>query len=403
MSKDDRSEKGQQPPSNSLAGRPEDDFVLRSHIDRGKSDRKRAERRLHLRAFDYWHALHGGKPMPFFGDLTAEGLLPFKRNCLLLEFMGVDIVVRFCGTELAPLLGGILPAGSRLVEAKIDTFSGALMSRLQSVEGRQEAAEFEFVDDPVECRGILLPFSARGQTAEFVMVVVNHRQRSIGAQERQKITVEDPVGSTTSQHEHLQDLAGECRQAGQTVVHPGVGTRESLYMALAEAYRFHIEASRDPAAYRKFLRNQGMRQQRRAPFTPALKLTFGPDYEKTRLTEYAAALSYAARHEVGPDNLPDFLSHEPGGIKGCVARERAFRRGDSEGQANPAREIAREIAREAARSLKSQPLQDLKLDEEYSLVLVRRDAKGGNQILTPVRSSDHMIERAISQALKQQE
>ena len=41
-----------------------------------------------------------------------------------------------------------------------------------------------------------------------------------------------------------------------------------------------------------------MKAQARAPMTPIVKLVFGADYDKTRLTEFAAALSYAEREAV---------------------------------------------------------------------------------------------------------
>lgn len=375
MSIDDTDNQGDMPTSNTPQERGQDDFVLRSRIDRGAASTKNSERRLHLRAFDYWHALHGSNPLPLFGDLTAEGLLPFKRNSLLLDFSGSDTIIRFCGAELAPLLGGVLRPGQSLAAAKLSAFPDALKARLGDADSRQEAAEFEFVDDPIECRGILLPFSARGETAEFVMVVVNHHRRATGLQDRAKVHLAEPADGVEAGESSIASFAERCKKAGDIVVHPGAGTRDGLYQALAQAYRFHIEAARDPNAYRQFLKSQGLRQQTRAPFTPALKLTFGSAYEKTRLTEYAAALSYAARQEIGPDELADFLRKEPGGIKGCVERERAIRRGGA--GPNP----ARERAVEAARKMPTVDLAALTIEHEFSLVLVRKDEKSGNKIL----------------------
>ncbi|MBO6504817.1 MAG: hypothetical protein JJ850_05445 [Kordiimonadaceae bacterium] len=393
MSIDETDQEGTVPTSNTPPERAQDDFVLRPEINRGERQAKKRERRLHLRAFDYWHALHGSNILPLFADLTAEGLLPFKRNSLLLDFSGQETIVRFCGAEMAPLLGGVLSPGQKLSSARLNVFAEALTARLHDQSSRQEAAEFEFIDGPLECRGILLPFSARGETAEFVMVVVNHRQKSLGAEEREKIHLEDPVSESVP--DPMEPLADACKKAGDIVVHPGASTRDGLYLALSQAYRFHIEAARDPAAYRRFLKAKGLRQQQRAPFTPALKLTFGANYEKTRLTEYAAALSYAARHEVGPNELPEFLRNEPGGIKGCVSRERAFRRGAP--GPNPAREKAMDTARELAGT----DISDLRMDNEFGLVLVRTDAAGTAKILTKVDASEHLLDRAIDQAIKE--
>ena len=48
----------------------------------------------------------------------------------------------------------------------------------------------------------------------------------------------------------------------------------------------------------KLIADAGLVVQERAPMTPVVKLVFGPDYDKTRLTEYAAVLSHAHRLEL---------------------------------------------------------------------------------------------------------
>ena len=59
--------------------------------------------------------------------------------------------------------------------------------------------------------------------------------------------------------------------------------------------------------------------------TPIVKLVFGADYDKTRLTEYAAVLGHARRIGVARGGLAAFLDSVEGGIKGVVAAERAAR------------------------------------------------------------------------------
>ena len=396
MSKENQQENTTIETANATRGHSQDDFVLREGIARGNDHHVPEERRLHLRAFDYWHGLHGGTSVPLFAHLTAEGLSPFKRNCLLLEFIDGNLMVRFCGADLAPLLGSAIAPGSNFAEASETGFAEALQARLTAEDGRQEAAEFEFVDGFAECRGVLLPFSARGDSAEFTMVVINHRQVPAETVEERETGAEEGVQEADNEAAAAFDaLVDACRQAGEAVIHPGAGTRDGLYHALAEAYRFHLDASKDPSSYRSYLSKHKLRQQQRAPFTPALKLTFGLDYEKTRLTEYAAALSYAARHEVGPDQLAEFLKQEPGGIKGCVARERSYRRGET----SP--EQAGLKARAAARQLAAKSLENLTFDDEYELVLVRDDGNGKKAVLSVVDTSSHLIERAINAAVKQ--
>ena len=52
--------------------------------------------------------------------------------------------------------------------------------------------------------------------------------------------------------------------------------------------------SASPQDYAELLEESGVKAQARAPMTPIVKLVFGIDYDKARLTEFAAALSYAA-------------------------------------------------------------------------------------------------------------
>ena len=441
MSVEDHTDKGAEPAESATTARVEDDFVLHGQIDRSAKSEAMPERRMHLRAFDYWHGLNAGRQFPQFEDLTPEGLTPFKQNCLLLEYNSGDMVVRFCGAEMAVLFGGFLSPGTRLSSSQSTAFSRALQQRLSVSEGRQEAAEFEFVDEPVECRGTLLPFSARGELAEYIMVVVNHRRRGTdgGTGSVAGIGVSDPQPPASLQDsqetpdqapEHASDqmpdqmpgqvrdqasedvtddaaekitalaiLAAECAETGGTVVHPGIGTREGLYLALAQAYQLHISAAQEPAAYKKLLHAYGMKQQQRAPYTPALKLTFGAGYDKTRLTEYAAALSCAARNEVGPEGLAEFLKNHPGGIKGCVQEERAAR----QGKGGKTHKMSLKRAHKKARRIESVSLKKISLNQEFSLALVRRNNDGSADLLSAVQTPQHIIDKAILQIASKDE
>ena len=64
-----------------------------------------------------------------------------------------------------------------------------------------------------------------------------------------------------------------------------------------------------------------MKAQVRAPMTPIVKLVFGVDYDKARLTEFAAALSYAQRQQVELGGFKDLIEKQPGGLKALVAAE----------------------------------------------------------------------------------
>ena len=70
--------------------------------------------------------------------------------------------------------------------------------------------------------------------------------------------------------------------------------------------------------------------------TPVIKLVFGADYDKTRLTEYATALTHAHRIGLGAGQLGEYLANAPGGLKGVITDERRTKRA-AVGQVSPKR------------------------------------------------------------------
>ncbi|WP_374763179.1 hypothetical protein [Yunchengibacter salinarum] len=185
----------------------------------------------------------------------------------------------------------------------------------------------------------------------------------------------------------LEALLHDSRAAATHVIHTDMDSRDSLYDALARALALYekVQAKNKEdggAAYQALLQQAGLRAQKRAPFTPILKLIFGRDFDKTRLTEYAAALAWAVRSGVRSDDLADFLRDAPGGIKGCVRLERDARHGRSRQgrKAESTRAARRRLARVAATDLTALPADDL-APGEWTLVLAR---KGENDQLEAV-------------------
>ena len=316
------------------------------------------ERRLHLRAFDYWHDLKGELAYPLFSNLSPAGLAPYKTNSLLLEFTPTGATVRFIGDKVAMLIEDPIRPGTKLEDFPQSGFAAALISQFETVAGREPAAEFEFVEDLLDCRGIMLPFGRTGDSADFMLVVVNFRRRA-------QVAHADSYA--------LDDRVAACERAAGQVAHLDGGGRDSLYQALAAALALFEEAEASPDAYQGMLQEKGLKAQARAPFTPVLKLTFGMTYDKTRLTEYAAALSCARRGGQTSATLVAFLKAQPGGIKGCVKAERAARRGKA---GSPAHQQF-QMALKAARAAKAVALKSLKTDDEFCLVLARRGKDGG--------------------------
>ncbi|WP_343344125.1 hypothetical protein WJT74_09515 [Sphingomicrobium sp. XHP0239] len=173
-------------------------------------------------------------------------------------------------------------------------------------------------------------------------------------------------------------------------------SRAALYQALGQAYDFSLVAAEEPEAYAALLEAADLTVQARAPMTPIVKLVFGLDYDKTRLTEFASALNYGHRNGVERGDFERFVSEADGGLKGLVAEERRLKRGEEARPTGPSPRLEK-----AMRSLRSRDAIDLRAmgaNEEFSLVLVRRDETGGHSPVARVLD-DRLLERAILKSL----
>jgi len=113
---------------------------------------------------------------------------------------------------------------------------------------------------------------------------------------------------------------------------------------------------------------------------------FGIDYDKARLTEFAAALSYAQRQDIALGEFQNFIEKHAGGLKGLVAAERQARRPE------PKPDTKGELARERLRTAPAVSLEGVQ--EEFALVLTRRNADGTHEPVAIV-DDEALVERAI--------
>jgi hypothetical protein len=169
-------------------------------------------------------------------------------------------------------------------------------------------------------------------------------------------------------------------------------TRTALYEAIGRAYDFSLAAEEKPEDFEELLADSGLTVQERAPMTPVVKLVFGADYDKTRITEYAAALSHARRLELPRGSLGDYLRQVEGGLKGVVQAERRMRKLES------GKEIGEDPREALAAKLREMPALDLAaLDpsgNEFGLVMIRRTEDGGIEILGEVPEDVALLEKA---------
>ncbi len=352
------------------------------------------ERRMHVRAYNYWVSLLEGRDFPSIEDFEPANVQDFASHSVLLDFT--------CGRDnpAIPYIGGDIRDECGLTDDTrtiADVPNRSLLSRLtdhymQIIANRAPIGfEAEFINQRSEniCyRGILMPFSSDGDTIDFIYGVINWKtvggtsaefnessefadpapqeavedvdellledeltpplqetpqldnQVVVPSEDQQPFDADEPKehlswadgpsASVESEFaepnvEHapppmhvswedadpdevsdlvLADNAGladrlwAARETAESVKAGEGRTRASLYRALSLAYDFAIAAQQKPDEYAELLEESGVKTQARAPMTPVVKLVFGVDYDKARLTEFAAALSYGHRQSI---------------------------------------------------------------------------------------------------------
>jgi hypothetical protein len=378
------------------------------------------ERRMHVRAYNYWVSLLDGRDYPSIEDLDPANITDFGPHSVLLDFTaGADNpAMPYVGTAIRAECG--IDEDVQHVER---VPSRSLLSRLtdhylQIIANRAPIGfEAEFVNQrehSICYRGIMMPFSSDGDTIDFIYGVINWKDIGENAaaqeaikpalpplelvpdEEPEETAEPDPALDAAAEQDDIQldDDAGladrlwAARESADVCKQADGRSRVALYRALAMAYDFAVAAKRVPDDYSEILADAGVKTQARAPMTPIVKLVFGVDYDKTRLTEFAAALSFAERCEVDFGGFQQFLENTDGGLKGLVAAERQARRPNK-----PVEEKA-ELAREALRSAPAMTLADLPTNQEFALVVTRRNAAGVHEVVALV-SDEAMLDRAM--------
>jgi len=189
----------------------------------------------------------------------------------------------------------------------------------------------------------------------------------------------------------LADRLWAARETADAVKAGEGRTRAALYRALSLAYDFALAALANAEEYAELLEESGVKAQLRAPMTPIVKLVFGIDYDKARLTEFAAALSYALRQETVAGAFEDLIQKQPGGLKALVAAERQARRPEAKTDSKG------EVARTRLRAAPSISLEQLSAADEFALVVTRRGADGRHEPVAVIED-EALIERAIRAA-----
>ncbi|MGE5722092.1 MAG: hypothetical protein ACM3YM_06495 [Sphingomonadales bacterium] len=414
------------------------------------------ERRMHVRAYNYWVSLLGGRAYPSIEDLEPANLDDFGPHSVLLDFTGGcdNPSIAFVGRslreqcELGQGIDNVSQVPSRSLLSRLTDHYLQIIANCAPIGFEAEFVSHKGVNTLY--RGILMPLSSDGETIDFIYGVINWKELAdnattaqINEQVDRAIASPPAIGAspvwadgphampdgdaeplaapalahandvlelgahfeedgqewlpglTVDADAGLADRLSVARETADAVRSADIRSRSALYRALGQAYDFALAAEAAPEDYAELLEDAGLKRQDRAPMTPVVKLIFGIDYDKTRLTEFAAALSYARRQDLPSGSMQDLLERFEGGLKGVVQAERRVRRPH---QAADTDEQARAVLRRAV------PLAHVVLPVdadggEFVLLVARREADGRLAVIAPVRADDGLIDRAIRRSV----
>lgn len=406
------------------------------------------ERRMHVRAYNYWAKLLEGRSFPSIESLDVEDMGDFGPHALLLDFTsGIENpAIIFVGDTLAKEC-----QLDESIQYIAEVPRKSLLSRLtdhylQIIANRAPIGfEAEFVNErgaTILYRGVLLPFSSDDDTIDFIMGVINWKQaaepslnRSIAdemaaaslATHAPRATM--PVwsdGPDTQAHEasssfaslsgglidagdlgaipfpqddaELADRLADARCCAELATEANARGHAALYQAIGRAWAFAIAAKQSPDDYAELLDMSGIKASARAPMTPVVKLVFGADHDKTRLAEYAAVLTHASERDIPPEELPTVLSSAPGGLKGLLKDIRAARRkATDDGETRDPAQMLR-----TSDALAIIDLPQAESSGDYVALLARREADGRLAIIAHASGGDPATERLMRSAAKAQ-
>lgn len=379
------------------------------------------ERRMHVRAYNYWASLLGERALPSIEDLNPDAIEDFGPHSVLLDFTaGIeDPAVVYLGTalrqecEIEGVIGtiGEVPARSllsRLTDHYLQIIANAAPIGFEAEFVNQRGADIMY-------RGILMPFSSDDDTIDFVYGVINWKEMAgrdlsdalaleveealrnpAPATARTPLWADGPLGDAAVEiplepGAALADWLALARDSATEAQRVDTRGRAALYRAIGLAYDFALAAHDAPGDYAEILTDAGIKVQARSPMTAVVKLIFGTHYDKTRITEYATALDHGWANGMAAGTMTAYLESYAGGLKGLVRDERAVRR--AEKPAKPDRQAA---ARETLKAAPALATRDIDADVDgLSVVVARREADGSLAIVAALPVGDALLPKVL--------
>lgn len=386
------------------------------------------ERRMQVRAYNYWASLLGDRALPLIEDLSPDQMDDFGPYSVLLDFTaGIENpAIVYLGTalreecEIEGPIGHIADVPARSLLSRLTDHYLQIIANAAPI-----GFEVEFINQrgrEILYRGILMPFSAQGDSIDFVFGVINWKEMASHALsvaiEREVDTnllhnpparSDAPIwadGPGADEDDDVLDLAGMemptedapladwlalAREGAEKARTSEARSHAALYRAIGLAYDFALVTRRSAEEYAELLEDYGIKAQARSPMTAVIKLVFGATYDKTRITEYATALDHAATASLSVGSFAAYLAGYDGGLKALVRDERAARRADM-----PARPDKRQTARDTMKCATAlDPLAVATDNDGLAVVVARREADGTLAIVGALPEGSDLGQRVI--------
>ncbi|RSU61423.1 hypothetical protein [Sphingobium yanoikuyae] len=386
------------------------------------------ERRMQVRAYNYWASLLGDRALPLIEDLSPDQMDDFGPYSVLLDFTaGIENpAIVYLGTalreecEIEGPIGHIADVPARSLLSRLTDHYLQIIANAAPI-----GFEAEFINQrgrEILYRGILMPFSAQGDSIDFVFGVINWKEMASHALsvaiEREVDTnllhnpptrSDAPIwadGPGADEDDDVLDLAGMemptedapladwlalAREGAEKARTSEARSHAALYRAIGLAYDFALVTRRSAEEYAELLEDYGIKAQARSPMTAVIKLVFGATYDKTRITEYATALDHAAIASLPVGSFAAYLAGYDGGLKALVRDERAARRADM-----PARPDKRQTARDTMKCATAlDPLAVATDNDGLAVVVARREADGTLAIVGALPEGSDLGQRVI--------
>ncbi|HEX7852716.1 MAG TPA: hypothetical protein VF503_03385 [Sphingobium sp.] len=409
------------------------------------------ERRMHVRAYNYWASLLGSRSFPSIEDLNPEEIEDFGSHSVLIDFTsGIENPgIAFLGSALVRECG-VDKAISRISDVPPRTLLSRLTDHCLQIIANQAPIGFEaeFTNQrgaEILYRGIMMPFSTDDEGIDFVYGVINwkevaspdvtediqramnelavelesapstgitmpiwadgpssadfeaHGDSSDDMLELTERVAEPPapLPATADAGDYLSDALCESLAEAQGAAADAISaegrTRQALYRAIGLAHCFALLAKTQPADYAALLEDAEIVAQPRSPMTALVKLVFGTHYDKTRLSEFAVAIDHGLIEGVEPGKLADRLSRYDGGLKAYVRDARAAKRGPA--APRPSRIVE---ARKALGQAPAIAMEDIATDADgLAVIVVRRLADGSLAPLGGLSGDDKRVGQVL--------